>query len=333
MANLLNKNDHIFIAGHNGMVGSSIVRCLKKKGYFHQDNSGKLLIKSRSELDLLDFQEVKKWFSDNEPSVVIIAAAKVGGILANSKYSYDFLIENLKIQQNIIENSLKFGVKRLLFLGSSCIYPKNAPQPIVEENLLSGSLEKTNEPYAIAKIAGLKLCSALREQKGFDAISLMPTNLYGPGDNYHIENSHVFASFLRKFIEAKEQNLKEVVCWGSGKPLREFLHVDDLAEACVFALEKWDPNDLNSPKDNNGIPLDFLNVGTGIDISIKQLAEIISKQINYSGEIVWDKSKPDGTPKKQLDITRIKSLGWEPKIKLQEGIRLTLNQLYENRPF
>ena len=333
MQALLSKEDRIFVAGHRGMVGSAILRCLKKNGYFSKDNPGNILYANREQLNLLDFQSVKKWFTKSKPDVVIIAAAKVGGIIANSKYPYDFLSENLKIQQNLIESSIEIGVKRLLFLGSSCIYPKYSAQPIVEDELLNGILEKTNEPYAIAKIAGLKLCEALRDQKGFDAISLMPTNLYGPGDNYHKENSHVFAALLRKFIEAKRENLKEVVCWGTGSPLREFLHVDDLADACLFALERWDPLKKNSPKDRNGVSLKFLNIGTGKDISIRDLAAKISKEVKYAGSIKWDESKPDGTPRKLLDISKIKSIGWEPKISLSEGLRMTIQDILTNKPF
>ena len=217
MKKLIRKSDQIYVAGHNGMVGGAILRCLKRRGYGFKENGGKILYQDRSELDLTDFIQVKKWFENNKVDVVIIAAAKVGGIKANYKYPYDFLIENLKIQQNLIENSLKFNIRRLLFLGSSCIYPKYASQPITEESLLTGELESTNEAYAIAKIAGIKLCKAIREQEGFDAISLMPTNLYGPGDNYHLENSHVFAALLRRFIEAKSNDIKEVFCWGTGK--------------------------------------------------------------------------------------------------------------------
>jgi GDP-L-fucose synthase len=238
-------------------------------------------------------------------------------------------LENLKIQTNLIENSFKNKVKRLLFLGSSCIYPKFAKQPIKEEYLLDGKLESTNEWYALAKIAGIKLCEALREQENFDSICLMPTNLYGPGDNYHPLNSHVLPALIRKFFEAKKNNLPSVTCWGSGKPYREFLHVDDLAKACVFALEKWDPNAKSSPKDINGNPLNFLNVGTGIDLSIKELASIIADKVGYKGFIKWDTSKPDGTPKKLLDISRIKSLGWQPSISLDNGISKTI-KLYEN---
>ena len=304
-----NLDDKIFVAGHNGMAGSSIIRSLNKKGY------NKIIFTDKNQLDLRDTLKVKEWFNLNKPDVVIDAAAKVGGILANKNLPADFLFDNLKIQLNIIETAWENNVKRLLFLGSSCIYPKFAKQPIKEEYLLDGKLEKTNESYAIAKIAGIKMCSSLGEQYGFDAISAMPTNLYGPGDNYDLESSHVLPALIRRFYEAKINKKEEVVCWGSGEPLREFLHVDDLGDACVFLLENWYPS-KDQPK--------FINVGTGIDISIKDLALRISKIINYSGNIIWDKNKPDGTLKKQLDISKMKNLGWESKISLQEGLERTI---------
>ena len=315
------KNDKIFLAGGKGMVGSSIKRALKKQGY------NNLISPDRAELNLFDFELVKSWFIKNKPDIVIVAAAKVGGIFANSNYPADFLIENLKIQTNIIESAWKTGVKRLLFLGSSCIYPKFAKQPIKEEFLLEGCLEGSNEWYAIAKISGLKLCESLRIQYGFDAISLMPTNLYGPNDNYHSENSHVVASLIRKFMIAKFNNLPEVTCWGTGSVLREFLHVDDLAEAVIFCLKEWRPSNLNSPKDSQGNTLNHLNIGTGKDISIIELAEIISKIVEYKGKILWDKTKPDGTPRKLLDVSRINKLGWEASIDLETGLRETIKGL------
>ena len=327
MKSKINKNDKIFVAGGSGMVGSAIKRELIKCGYGNDQNS--ILSPQRSELNLLNYNEVENWFKLNSPSVVIIAAAKVGGIAANNSRPLDFILENLKIQTNLIENAFKSKVKRLLFLGSSCIYPKFAKQPIKEEYLLNGKLEPTNEWYALAKIAGIKLCEALRKQENFDSICLMPTNLYGPGDNYHPLNSHVLPALIRKFFEAKKNNLSSVTCWGSGEPYREFLHVDDLAKACVFALEKWDPNEKSSPKDINGDLLNFLNVGTGTDLSIKELASIIADKVGYKGLIKWDTSKPDGTPKKLLDISRIKSLGWQPTISLDNGISQTI-KLYEN---
>lgn len=305
----INKKDKIFIAGHLGMAGSSILRSLKKNNYLN------LITAERKELDLTDFSAVKKWFEINNPDIVIIAAAKVGGIHANNSFPASFLLENLKIQNNLIENSWLTKVKRLLFLGSSCIYPKFSAQPIKESELLTSSLEPTNQWYALAKISGLKLCEAFRKQYNFDAIGLMPTNLYGPGDNYEEERSHVLPALIKRFYEAKKNNTKSVICWGSGSPLREFLHTDDLGDACLFVLERWKP-DINETQ--------FLNVGTGLDITIKELAENIAEIINYKGEIIWDKNKPDGTYKKQLDITKLEALGWTPKIKLKEGLIETI---------
>ena len=310
---LIRPADRIFVAGHRGMAGSAICRALVAKGY-GEAGGGALLSASRSELDLLDPVAVGDWFATNKPDVVILAAAKVGGIHANATYPADFLLDNLKIQNHVIETAWRSGVRRLLFLGSSCTYPKYAEQPIQEEALLTGSLEPTNERYAIAKIAGIKLCEALRQQHGFDAISLMPTNLYGPGDNYHPTNSHVMAALIRRFHEAKESNAASVTCWGTGTPLREFLHVDDLGEACVFALEAWRPG-LDQ--------LSYLNVGTGIDLSIKDLACSVAKVIGYGGDIFWDPSKPDGTPKKQLDVSKLEAMGWRAVIPLAEGLSKT----------
>tara|TARA_Y100000589_G_C27194737_1_gene646290 strand:- start:4731 stop:5726 length:996 start_codon:yes stop_codon:yes gene_type:complete len=324
MRKKIDLNEKILVAGASGMAGGAILKTLIKKGYGKTSNNGTLLIPKRNELNMLEINAVQRWFKDNRPSIVIIAAAKVGGILANASQPASFLIENLKIQNNLIETAWKFGVKRLLFLGSSCIYPKFAAQPIKEESLLSGPLEATNESYAIAKIAGIKLCESLRIQYGFDSICLMPTNLYGPGDNYHPTESHVMASLLRKFIKASNENLSNVTCWGTGSPYREFMHVDDLGEAVLFALENWDPNDKNAPKDSNGKPLIHLNVGTGKDITIKELAEKIKNITSFKGEILWDETKPDGTPKKQLDISQISKLGWKAKIDLDEGIKRTI---------
>ena len=306
------------------MAGSAIHRSLLKHGYGQKFSDGVIFTPSRSELNLMDINKVQKWFESNKPTVVVIAAAKVGGILANSNYPSEFILENLKIQTNLIETAWKFNIKRLLFLGSSCIYPKFAQQPILEESLLTKALEPTNQWYAIAKIAGIKLCDALRIQYGFDAISLMPTNLYGPGDNYHSQNSHVMASLISKFHYASKNSLPEVICWGSGSPYREFMHVDDLGDAVVFALEKWDPKASNAPLDENGNPISYLNIGTGVDISIKDLAEKISNKFNYMGKISWDKTKPDGTPKKLLDVSRINKLGWKANISLEEGIEETV---------
>ena len=326
----INKSDKIFIAGGAGMVGSAIKKEFFNCGYGKLTN--KILTPTRSELNLLNIYDVEKWFDLNSPDIVVVAAAKVGGILANNTFPKDFILENLKIQTNLIETAFKNGTKRLLFLGSSCIYPKFAKQPIREEYLLDGKLESTNEWYALAKIAGIKLCEALRKQDNFDTICLMPTNLYGPGDNYHPKNSHVMPGLIRKFYEAKINNSNFVKCWGSGNPEREFLHVDDLAKACRFALEIWDPEEESAPKDNDGNPLIFLNVGTGKDISIRDLATKIAHAVGFEGEIQWDTSKPDGTPKKLLDASRIESLGWKPEITLDEGINKTVKlfkKIYE----
>ncbi len=325
MKELISKSEKFFIAGSRGMVGQAIVKALRKSGYGEKEYGGILLTPSRKEVDLLNLYEVETFFQENKPTVVILAAAKVGGIFANNAQPADFILENLKIQNNIIEMAYKYGVKRFLFLGSSCIYPKYASQPIKEESLLTGILEPTNQWYAIAKIAGIKLCESLRKQHKFDAISLMPTNLYGPGDNYHPQNSHVMASLIRKFCLASKESLPQVTCWGTGSPLREFLHVEDLANAVIFVLENWNPDSDNSPKDTNGDPLLILNVGTGKDISIKELANKLAHLTNFKGLISWDHTKPDGTPKKLLDIERIKNIGWYPKIKLDEGIKQTIS--------
>ena len=306
---LITPADRIFVAGHRGMAGSAICRALQRAGY------SQLLTASREELDLLDGPAVQRWFAEHKPNVVVLAAAKVGGIQANNSNPADFLLDNLKIQTNVIETAWRSGVRRLLFLGSSCIYPKFAEQPIREEALLTGPLEPTNAWYAIAKITGIKLCQALRQQHGFDAISLMPTNLYGPGDNYHPENSHVLPALIRRFHEAAEANTPTVTCWGTGSPLREFLHVDDLGEACVFALELWQPG----PEE-----LQFLNVGTGVDLTIRELAEQVATATGYQGTIEWDATKPDGTPKKQLNVSRLAELGWRARIPLAEGLASTV---------
>lgn len=321
--NSLENKDKIYVAGANGMVGSAICRLLSKQGY--KDTKKNLLTPSRDELDLTNLYHVEKWFERHNPQIVIIAAAKVGGIMANMTRPVDFLLENLKIQNNLIETSWKFGVKRLVFLGSSCIYPKFSKQPIKENYLLSNNLEETNQWYAIAKIAGLKLCQALKNQYNFDAISLMPSNLYGPKDNYDLNESHVMAALIRKFYEAKINNKKEVLCWGSGKPLREFLYVDDLAEACIFLLNNWDPRINNSPLDKNGNLLNWINVGSNFEISIKDLAKKIADIMNYKGKILWDADKPDGTLRKKLDTSCIQNLGWEAKTNLDIGIRSTIS--------
>ena len=327
MKKIIEKNERIFIAGANGMVGSSIKRALSENPFNEGNKFFNLLTPSRLELDLLDSLSVKNWFMKEKPNIVILAAAKVGGIHANDKYPTEFLLENIKIQTNIIEAALREGVRRLLFLGSSCIYPKYATQPIKEEELLNGYLEKTNESYAIAKITGIKLCEALRKEYNFDAISLMPTNLYGPNDNYHPLNSHVVPSLIRKFSIAKRDNLSSVTCWGSGLVCRELMHVDDLAEAAIFCLENWFPSDIDAPKDITGNPLNFLNVGTGKDISIKELAKKIAGIVKFDGEIFWDKNMPDGTPRKVLDISRLKKLGWKSKIDLNSGLVSTIKAL------
>lgn len=320
---LISNSDRIAIFGGRGMAGGSISRALTQSGYQQQ------LSPNRDELDLLDSQAVQRWFSEHQPAVVVLAAAKVGGIHANSSFPADFLLDNLKIQTHVIETAWRSGVRRLLFLGSSCIYPKFAEQPIREEALLTGALEPTNEWYAIAKIAGIKLCEALRQQHGFDAISLMPTNLYGTGDNYHPVNSHVLPAFIRRFHEAAEAKAESVTCWGTGSPMREFLHVDDLGDACVFALENWSALLSNAPIDDRGNPLAFLNVGTGVDLTIKDLAEAVAKAVGFRGSIHWDNSKPDGTPKKQLDVSRLECMGWRARVPLNEGLRSTVAQFRE----
>jgi len=313
---LISPNDRIFIAGHRGMAGSAITRRLKAEG--HQQ----LLTVSRSDLDLMDERAVAAWFADQRPDVVVLAAARVGGILANATYPADFLLDNLKIQQNVIESAWRHGSRRLLFLGSSCIYPKLADQPIREEALLGGPLEPTNEWYAIAKITGIQLCRALRQQHGFDAISLMPTNLYGPGDNYHPTNSHVLPGLIRRFQEAREAGTEEVVCWGSGRPRREFLHVDDLAAAALFCLQHWQPG----PEERQ-----YINVGTGTDVSIQELATMVAEAVGFRGRIGWDTSKPDGTPRKLLDVSRLAALGWRSAIPLQEGLQRTVGEFVSER--
>ena len=323
----ISLDERIFIAGSTGMVGKALKRSFQNKGYGRPENNGELLTPTRKELNLLDSNQVEKWFAANKPTIVVLAAAKVGGIKANKTKPAEFILDNLKIQTNVIEVAFRMGVKRFLFLGSSCIYPKYAEQPIQEESLLTNSLEPTNQWYAIAKIAGIKLCEALRSQYKFDAISLMPTNLYGPGDNYHPENSHVMAALIRKFYLAKKHSLSSVECWGSGSPFREFLHVDDLATAAIFVLENWDPGAKNAPLDKFGLPLQILNVGTGKEISIKDLANKISKLVGFQGSIKWDSTKPDGTPRKLLNISKIQGLGWHPEINLEDGIISTINLL------
>jgi GDP-L-fucose synthase len=297
----MDKGSRIFVAGHRGLVGSAIRRALEQIGCTN------VLVRSRQETDLRDAAAVKGFFAEAKPEYVFLAAAKVGGILANSTRPAEFLYDNLAIELNVIDAAYRHGVRKLQFLGSSCIYPKFAPQPIEEESLLTGALEPTNEWYALAKIAGIKLCQSYRLQYGFNAISLMPTNLYGAGDNFDLQSSHVLPALIRKFHEAKEQGSPEVVIWGTGSPRREFLHVDDLADAAVRLMQTYDGEEI-------------VNVGTGEDVTIRELAEIVRTTIGYGGRLVFDTSKPDGTPRKLLDISRIRKLGWYPKISLQDGI-------------
>ena len=311
---LISAEDRIAVFGGRGMAGSAICRTLQARGY------RQLLTPSRVELDCLNREAVESWMHHHNPDVVVLAAARVGGIQANNNFPADFLLDNLKIQTNVIEAAWATAARRLLFLGSSCIYPKFADQPIREEALLTGPLEPTNEWYAIAKISGIKLCEALRRQHGCDAISLMPTNLYGTGDNYHPTNSHVLPALLRRFHEAKTRGDASVTCWGSGTPLREFLHADDLGAACVFALEHWSALAEDAPRDEAGQPLAFLNVGTGVDLTIRALAEQIAAVVGFTGDLLWDTSKPDGTPKKQLDVSRLRRMGWSASIPLAEGL-------------
>jgi len=300
--------DKIYIAGHRGMVGSAIHRRLKKEGFEN------FVFITSEELDLRDQRGVADFFAKEKPDYVFLAAAKVGGILANNTYRAEFLYDNLMIQANVIENSYRQGVKKLLFLGSSCIYPKLAPQPLKEEYLLTGLLEHTNEPYAIAKIAGIKMCDAYRSQYGCNFISVMPTNLYGPNDNYDLETSHALPALLRKFHEAKISDRPEVVVWGTGTPRREFLHADDMADACMFLMKNFSEKGL-------------INIGVGEDISIKDLADMIKDIVGYKGEIVFDKSQPDGTPRKLMDVARLTSLGWKASI----GLRAGITQVYRDK--
>lgn len=301
----------IYIAGHNGMVGSAIRRKLESSGY------NNLVFRTLDQLNLVNQSEAEKFFEEEKPEIVIVAAAKVGGILANNTYRAEFIYDNLMIEANVINSAYKYGAEKLIFLGSSCIYPKLAPQPLKEEYLLSDYLEYTNEPYAIAKIAGIKLCENYYKQYGSNFYSVMPTNLFGPHDSFNLETSHVLPALIRKFHEAKENNSKSVTIWGTGKPLREFLYVDDLAEAIVFLMENINASDLYEKN------ISHLNIGTGKDISITELASIIAKIIGFQEEIVYDKSKPDGTPRKLLDVSRINELGWKYKTSLKAGIEQT----------
>jgi GDP-L-fucose synthase len=300
----LNPASRIYVAGHTGLVGSALVRRLRTEGF---DN---LLLRTRAELDLGDRTSVDHFFHEQRPSHVFLAAAKVGGILANNQFPADFIRENLAIELNVIDSAYQHGVEKLLFLGSSCVYPKHAPQPMREEHLLTGPLEPTNQPYAIAKIAGVELCRAYRRQYGARYISIMPTNLYGPYDNFDLETSHVLAAMIRKFHDAAIAGAPKVILWGSGAPRREFLHVDDLAEACLFLIREYEGVDL-------------VNVGWGRDIPIRELAELVRSVVGYSGAIEWDTSRPDGTPRKLLDVSRLAALGWTPEIRLEDGVRQT----------
>nr|WP_288812015.1 GDP-L-fucose synthase [uncultured Sphingobacterium sp.] len=305
-------SDKIYIAGHRGMVGSAIHRALNKKGYKN------IVTRTSSELDLRDQRNVANFFADEKPDCVFLAAAKVGGIVANNTYRADFIYENLMIEANIIHQAHLHKVTKLMFLGSSCIYPKLAPQPLKEEYLLTGLLEETNEPYAIAKIAGIKLCEAYHDQYGCNFISVMPTNLYGYGDNYDLKNSHVLPALIRKFHEAKEANSPYVNAWGTGAPKREFLFADDLAEACLYLMQTYDGREL-------------VNVGTGEDLSIKELTELVAKIVGYDGEIKWDTSKPDGTPRKLMDVSKLHAQGWKHTIELPEGIALAYEDFLKNQ--
>jgi GDP-L-fucose synthase len=304
----MDKDAKIYIAGHRGMVGSAILRGLQKQGF---DN---LIFRKSADLDLKDQAKVQAFFKKERPEYVFLAAAKVGGILANNTYRADFLYENLMIQNNTIHAAYQSGVKKLMFLGSSCIYPKLAPQPLKEESLLTGLLEPTNEPYAIAKIAGIKMCDAYRAQYGCNFISVMPTNLYGPNDNYDLQNSHVLPALIRKFLTAKKNGDKSVELWGTGTPLREFLHADDLADACIFLMKTF--NEAG-----------FVNIGTGVDLPIYELAKIVQRTVGFEGEIILDSSKPDGTPRKLMDVSKLHNLGWQHKISLEEGIKKVVEEV------
>jgi len=307
----MDNNAKIFVAGHRGLVGSAIVRNLKSKGYTNVITVG------REQVDLTDQVQVDSFFNEYKPEYAFLSAAKVGGIIANRNYPADFIRDNLLIQTNVIDSAYRFNVKKLVFLGSSCIYPKHSTIPITEDQLLSGPLEATNDSYAIAKIAGIKMCQAYHQQYGFNAISLMPTNLYGPGDNFHPESSHVIPGIMRRIHEAKLNNDPYIECWGDGSPMREFLHIDDFAEACYTAMIDY----------NN---LEIINIGSGVDISIKDLTEMMCNILEYTGQIRWDSSKPNGTLRKVMDVNKIKSLGWQPKIGIRQGLHETY-EWYKNR--
>ncbi len=308
---MMEKNSKIYVAGHRGMVGSAIIRALNKEGYHN------IIVRTHSELDLCRQESVENFFCNEKPDYVFLAAAKVGGIIANSESLADFMYENMILEMNIIHSAWQNNCKKLLFLGSSCIYPRMAPQPIQESSLLTSELEKTNEAYALAKISGLKYCEYLNRQYGTDFISAMPTNLYGPNDNYHPTHSHVLPALIRRFHEAKVAGLEEVVCWGTGTVLREFLYVDDLADACLFLMNHYSGDET-------------VNVGTGKELTISELTELTAKIIGYTGKIVWDNSKPDGTPRKLLDVSKLANLGWKYKVELEDGIRLSYEDFLNN---
>jgi GDP-L-fucose synthase len=310
---LMNEHSRIYVAGHRGLVGSAIWRELQRQGFKN------LIGLTRSEVNLMDAFAVQKFFTEAKPEFVFVAAAKVGGIHANNTQPAAFLFENLQIQNNLIHAAKLAGVKKLLFLGSSCIYPKLAPQPLKEEYLLTGPLEPTNEWYAVAKIAGIKLCQAYRRQYGCDFISAMPTNMYGPNDNYDLQTSHVLPALIRKFHDAKTSSAATVTCWGTGTPLREFLYADDLAGACVFLMQHYSEEQ-------------FINVGSGSEITIRELSELVKRVVGFTGEIVWDSTKPDGTPRKLMDSSRLFALGWKPKVNLETGIRLAYDDFLAQQP-
>jgi GDP-L-fucose synthase len=306
--------DKIYIAGHTGLVGSAIDRLLLKKGYSN------VIKRSSSELDLRDQAAVRNFFDEEKPQYVFLAAAKVGGIMANKTYPADFIFDNLSIQNNIIHAAFSTGVEKLLFLGSSCIYPKQAPQPIKEDYFMTGLLEPTNEPYAVAKIAGIRMCQAYHKQHGCRFISVMPTNLYGPGDNYHLQNAHVLPALIRKFYEAKQNNDPAVVIWGTGSPRREFLHVDDAAMACYYLMQKYESSEI-------------INIGSGEDHTIREMALMLKRIAGFEGDLIFDETKPDGTPRKLLDVSRINALGWKPSIELEEGLERTYQNFQKNYPY
>ena len=311
----MNRNDKIYIAGHRGMAGSAIKRNLESKGYYNS------ITRNHRDLDLTNQQAVNNFFETERPEYVFLAAAKVGGIIANSTYPAEFIYENIMIEANVIHAAYTNGVKKLLFLGSSCIYPRLAPQPLKEDYLLKGELEVTNEAYAVAKIAGIRMCKHYNQQYGMNFISVMPTNLYGSNDNYDLETSHVMAALIRKFHEAKMNNAPQIIVWGTGAPRREFLHVDDMADACVYLMENYDATDIG----------EFVNIGVGEDLTIRELAELIGDIVGYKGEIVYDTTKPDGTPQKLLDVSRLYRLGWKARISLRDGIEQTYEWYVSNR--